>query len=823
MQAARHGRLSTAWRQLFSFGLAPPSVLTQDTLQAKWKLPHPDYQLEGRFLQPSEVNVFLDLAAVQQASRTLKPGTAPDALGWTSEAWKTLALRPELLPVFRELLLQYVTGHCGSYAQDLINVSRLIPLYKDGSGESLRPIAIPTVWRKVVGRSTVTYFKDVLRHAAGHFQYAAMTPDRGAKLAAATRWQAQSRPDHVFVRTDIHNAFNELQRPSVYEALSFASPLLAATQYAWLSRPSIAVLDHYQGNHQLLSTTTGIPQGDPLSSLAFAIALARPLKELQDTHPDARAVAYADDALLDAPEHIIHRVLNDWHGLIGALGLRLNPSKTSVWSPSLQAIPPCLAEACPTATFAKDGLLLCGIPVDVHDELPPEGAFPLGHQTFTQTVLDRLRRKLQIRLRALTALIDALGPSSPALHLAVQILRVNLQTSFVHVFRAVSWETTHAWALHLQQDIHAWLTEHLQCSMAGPAAQLAIAMPLRYAGLGLLNFQYEAALHFLTGALALNDSHSLTLANSETWSAEVSQAIAFVERVSHIDVEQIAGPRPPARQGRALRRHFYDAMAKQLRDMLPQLIPSGQDDESQALHIRAILAWYTASPDTHLPRGPFRLAFATHLGLPVFEPEQRCMYRPLATGRACSAALGQHGNHVHACAYGPRQRRHNSVRDAWATIIKAARWRCESEQIVRTGDDSFHRADLVATAPDGTLWALDVSITAAPGGADTVHAHLERTATAKASRYTTGGVRRLPDGHTLVPSDSQRGLWMAKLGRPFLPPALADNRSLPLSHPWTSANGSPTWHLLPHSILPPSPLRVHLGHWQMHQACGRLL
>ena len=40
----------------------------------------------------------------------------------------------------------------------------------------------------------------------------------------------------------------------------------------------------------------------------------------------------------------------------------------------------------------------------------------LGSPTFSQTTLDRLRHKLQIRLRALAALIDALGPSSPALH-----------------------------------------------------------------------------------------------------------------------------------------------------------------------------------------------------------------------------------------------------------------------------------------------------------------------------------------------------------------------------------------------------------------------
>ena len=276
MQAAKHGRLSSAWKQLFSYGLAPPTVETKATLESKWRPPQPDYQLEGRFLQPAEVAIFLDTATVQRATCALKAGTAPDALGWTSEAWKTLSLRPELFSVFRELFLQYVTGHCGSVAQSLVNASRLVPLYKDSMGQALRPIAaiaIPSVWQKLVGRTTVNHFREVLQHAAGPSQYAAMTPDGGAKLAVATRWQVAAHPDHVFVRTDIHNAFNELGRSSFYEALLFASPLLAATQFAWLSRPSLAVLDHHGGAHQLLSTTTGIPQGDPLSSLAFALTI----------------------------------------------------------------------------------------------------------------------------------------------------------------------------------------------------------------------------------------------------------------------------------------------------------------------------------------------------------------------------------------------------------------------------------------------------------------------------------------------------------------------------------------------------------------------
>ena len=253
--AAQHGRLTSAWKQLFSFGIAPPTSDTREKLQVKWRPPSAAFQLEGRFLQPQEAGTVLGPAAIRQANRGLKHGTAPDALGWTTETWLALTRRPETLPVFQEVLLQYVTGHSGGLAQDLINASRMIALYKDARGASLRPIAIPTVWRKVIGRATVGHFRDVLRHAAGEFQYAAMTPDGGARMAAATRWQAQASQDRVFVRTDIQNAFNEIARQSVYEALSHASPLLAATQFAWLCRPTVAVLDN-----PLPLTTSSLPQ-----------------------------------------------------------------------------------------------------------------------------------------------------------------------------------------------------------------------------------------------------------------------------------------------------------------------------------------------------------------------------------------------------------------------------------------------------------------------------------------------------------------------------------------------------------------------------------
>ena len=115
--------------------------------------------------------------------------------------------------------------------------------------------------------------------------------------------------------------------------------------------------------------------------------------------------------------------------------------------------------------------------------------------------------------------------------MGVQVLRVNLQPAFTHIFRSCSWPIVHEWAGMLQADITALLGETLSAPLVGPTVQLVVAMPLRLAGLGwatgILNFQYEAALHSLQGpgSLGTRCSCCLTLANSEIWSDEVSKAM----------------------------------------------------------------------------------------------------------------------------------------------------------------------------------------------------------------------------------------------------------------------------------------------------------
>eukprot|EP00971_Amphidinium_carterae_P184114 3655448-Amphidinium_carterae.1 len=86
-------------------------------------------------------------------------------------------------------------------------------------------------------------------------------------------------PQRLFVQVDVANAFSSASRRTTLDALRDCAPELALSQQSWLCRPARAVVTQPDGTRVVLQTTNGIPQGDPLSSLAFACLLRRATKE----------------------------------------------------------------------------------------------------------------------------------------------------------------------------------------------------------------------------------------------------------------------------------------------------------------------------------------------------------------------------------------------------------------------------------------------------------------------------------------------------------------------------------------------------------------
>ena len=107
----------------------------------------------------------------------------------------------------------------------------------------------------------------------------------------------------MHIRTDIRNAFNEVDRQAALDALHRAHPTLGMVHHAWLHRPTTALIQATAGNRPMVATHAGKPQRDPISSLTFGLVLAEPLRRLQEL-PRCTPVAYADDTVIARPPDV---------------------------------------------------------------------------------------------------------------------------------------------------------------------------------------------------------------------------------------------------------------------------------------------------------------------------------------------------------------------------------------------------------------------------------------------------------------------------------------------------------------------------------------
>ena len=245
-------------------------------------------------------------------------------------------LQPELstLPAF--MLGLYLSRSAGPLFEDLFNLSRIIPLWKDPEGQGLRPIAIPTAWRKLASLVLLRRWQGNLRDAAGPWQFAAGSPDGTCRFASAVKAAMQEADQgYTLLRTDISNAFGSVHRGHLSDLLHGIHPEVAAAFLPWLHRPTLGVVYDNHGNLHAIPAHRGIPQGDPLSSIAFCIVMARPLAEFQ-ARPSGHCLAlgYADDVILRTPTSEAATALNAWTAILAPSGLAVNAAKTAIWTPS---------------------------------------------------------------------------------------------------------------------------------------------------------------------------------------------------------------------------------------------------------------------------------------------------------------------------------------------------------------------------------------------------------------------------------------------------------------------------------------------------------
>eukprot|EP00971_Amphidinium_carterae_P033698 663661-Amphidinium_carterae.2 len=151
-------------------------------------------------------------------------------------------------------------------------MASLIPLNKNEQG-GIRPISIPSVFRKLSATMCILEYATRLTEYVGASQHGAGMSSGAAVMAERIDLLIDLDPSRLFIQVDIENAFSSASRQSTLQALHDCAPELAMSQQSWLCSPAQAVMSTPQGTRVVLTTSNGIPQGDPLSSLAFACLL----------------------------------------------------------------------------------------------------------------------------------------------------------------------------------------------------------------------------------------------------------------------------------------------------------------------------------------------------------------------------------------------------------------------------------------------------------------------------------------------------------------------------------------------------------------------
>ena len=335
---ASHGRYSAAVAALVSSGVVPFSLQALGALQEL----HPQAPLPRRAAPPPlplPLHVTPELVAL--AIRSFPSGSGPGRDGFRPGFLQDM-LRGAAAPVASETLaimaalvsLLLADGLPPSLAP-FIHGAHLTALRKESGG--LRPIAVGLSLRRLAAKVGWRLVQsDVVAHLQP-VQLGVGVP-RGAEaiIHAVDRLVrgADATCDGLVAQLDLSNAFNSVSRAAVLTEVEAVCPAL----YPWVASSLCCRPRLYFGDQVVLSSA-GVQQGDPLGPMLFALAL-QPLLLRISALPGLRLSAwFLDDGTLAGSATAVIQGLKLVQTAGPTLGLHLNPAKSLAWWP-YSTLPP---------------------------------------------------------------------------------------------------------------------------------------------------------------------------------------------------------------------------------------------------------------------------------------------------------------------------------------------------------------------------------------------------------------------------------------------------------------------------------------------------
>ncbi|GJX23469.1 putative reverse transcriptase domain-containing protein [Tanacetum coccineum] len=358
------GHYTAAIRVLSSSGIAPYTDATLDDLKAKHpfkpapSLPHIPTD-HHQLLAPS--GLVLDMI------KSFPRGTSCGRDGLRAQhlmdclSGAAVAISDELIASITQVVNLFLDGKCPKMLGEYIASAPLTPLVKPGGG--IRPIAVGTVWRRLVSKVCATMIGHSLDTYLNDLQFGVGVSGGGEAILHAVNRLIEDRSDDIglsMLLVDFKNAFNLVDREAMLQEVRIRCPAISRWVEFCYSKPARL----YYGEHTLWSHQ-GVQQGDPLGPLLFALVLHPLICKIKDSFSLSLHAWYLDDGTIVGDTLVVGKVLELIMEDGPRRGLHLNVDKTEVFWPREDPRSRLVGVFPPSIARPLHGVKLLGGPVSV--------------------------------------------------------------------------------------------------------------------------------------------------------------------------------------------------------------------------------------------------------------------------------------------------------------------------------------------------------------------------------------------------------------------------------------------------------------------------
>ncbi|GJW54540.1 hypothetical protein Tco_0098625 [Tanacetum coccineum] len=321
------GHYTAAVRVLSSSGVAPYNDATLHELKTK----HPF--MSAPSLLDSHINHHPLIASqdvVLDMIKSFPRGTSCGHDGLRTQhlmdclSGAALAISDELVSSITQVVNLFLERKCPTMLGEYIASAPLTLFVKPGGG--IRPIAVGSIWRRLVYKVSATMIGHSLDGYLVGLQFGVGVPGRGEAILHAVNHLVEDRGDDVglsMLLVDFQNAFNLVDRTVMLEEVRLRCP--AISHYVEFCYSSLARL--YYGEHSLWSCQ-GVQQGDPL---LLSLVLHPLICKIRYSFNLCLQAWYLDDGTIVGDTFVVGKVLELITEDGPRCGLHLNVDKTELF------------------------------------------------------------------------------------------------------------------------------------------------------------------------------------------------------------------------------------------------------------------------------------------------------------------------------------------------------------------------------------------------------------------------------------------------------------------------------------------------------------